>query len=73
MTFEAYGRIGFPETLSENPDVLMLIAVGSLEAVEACRYRLHQLGYAEVREWTDPMPAATEGKVMRVLTKYTSP
>ena len=69
----AYGRVGFPEEGTEGDDILKLIAVGSLRAVNTCRHRLHQLGYAEPKEWSAPLPAASPGKVMRILTKRLPP
>ena len=69
----AYSRIGFPEEVAEDDDILKLIAVASLRAVNLCRHRLHQLGYAEPKEWSAPLPAASPGKVMRILTKRLPP
>ncbi|MGB3613155.1 MAG: hypothetical protein WBA10_05120 [Elainellaceae cyanobacterium] len=69
----AYGRIDFPEQGSDDSDILKLIAVGTLQAVNICRHRLHQLGYAEPKEWSAPLPATSPGKVMRILTKRLPP
>ncbi len=72
MTHEANcSPINFSEFLPEE-DALLLMAIGSLRAVNTCRHRLHQLGYADAGDWSDPQPAGS-GKVMRVLTKILPP
>ncbi len=55
--------------MPEDGDILKLIAVGSPRAVNICRHHLHQLGYAEPKKWSTPLPAANPGKVTRILTK----
>ena len=59
-------------------NTLRLIAIGSRYAVDNCRNRLHMLGYAEPREWSQILPlnnpdgilrGLTPTDVMRILTK----
>ncbi|MGB3612530.1 MAG: hypothetical protein WBA10_01960, partial [Elainellaceae cyanobacterium] len=62
-------------------NTLRLIAIGSRYAVNDCRNRLHLLGYAEPREWSQILPLGnpegilrglTPTDVMRILTKRIS-
>ncbi len=62
-------------------NTLRLIAVGSLYAVNNCRDRLHQLGYAHPSDWSQTLPlnnpdgvlrGLTPTDVMRILTKRIS-
>ncbi|MGB3612389.1 MAG: hypothetical protein WBA10_01255, partial [Elainellaceae cyanobacterium] len=61
---------------------LRLLALGHPYAVDNCRRRLHKLGYAEVNDWSIPLPivhstevlrTADPGDVMRILTKRIAP
>ncbi|MGF1513986.1 MAG: hypothetical protein ACFB5Z_09875 [Elainellaceae cyanobacterium] len=47
---------------------LRLLAIGSHYAVNNCRDRLHTLGYAEPREWSQPLPLSNTGGILRGLT-----
>ncbi|MGB3614783.1 MAG: hypothetical protein WBA10_13405 [Elainellaceae cyanobacterium] len=49
---------------------LRLIAIGSLYAVNNCRDRLHTLGYARPDEWSQPLPLAGSGGILRGLTPH---
>ncbi|MGF1515255.1 MAG: hypothetical protein ACFB5Z_16365 [Elainellaceae cyanobacterium] len=49
-------------------NTLRLIAIGSLYAVNNCRDRLHQLGYAHPSEWSQPLPMSNTGGILRGLT-----
>ena len=42
---------------------------GSIHSVRTTIQRLHQLGYAEPNDWSQPIPTAKPGEVMAVLTK----
>lgn len=47
-----------------------LIASGAAKSVNSIVHRLHVLGFAEVGEWTPPLPAPVNGEVIRILTRY---
>ena len=55
--------------LSNNHEVLRVIAVGSLKAVDHHVMRMYQLGYAQPYEWSQPLPTVNPNEVMRILTK----
>lgn len=62
-------RKPFPLPSSSDPDILRVIAVGSLKTVENFVLTQYRLGYAEIREWSKPLPSPNSGEVMRILTK----
>ncbi|MCG8362107.1 MAG: hypothetical protein MJA27_02095 [Pseudanabaenales cyanobacterium] len=62
-------RKPFPLPSSSDPEILRVIAVGSLKAVENFVLTQYRLGYAEIREWSKPLPSPNSGEVMRILTK----
>ena len=47
---------------------LRLIAIGSLYAVNNCRDRLHQLGYAHPSDWSQALPLGSADGILRGLT-----
>jgi hypothetical protein len=53
----------------EDARILRIIAVGSLDVVNNYVLTQHRLGFAEVSEWSRPLPAPNTGDVMRILTK----
>jgi hypothetical protein len=53
----------------DDARVLRVIAVGSLDVVNNFVVTQHRLGFAEVSEWSRPLPAPNAGDVMRILTK----
>ena len=57
---------------SSDPEILRVIAVGSLKAVENFVLTQYRLGYAEIRDWSKPLPSPNPGEVMRILTKRIS-
>lgn len=54
---------------SSDPEILRVIVVGSLKAVENYILTQYRLGYAEIQEWSKPLPSPNPGEVMRILTK----
>jgi hypothetical protein len=58
-------------SLSTNGDdsMLRVVAFGSLEVVNNYVITQHQLGFAEVSEWSRPLPSSNPNEVMRILTK----
>ena len=53
----------------DSPDILRVIAVGSLKAVNHHVMQMYQLGYAQPHEWSRPLPWGDSTEVMRILTK----
>jgi len=54
---------------TDNSQVLRIIAVGSLEVVNNYVLTQHRLGFAQVSEWSRPLPAPNARDIMRILTK----
>ena len=52
-----------------SPEVLRVLAIGSLEVVNSCVLTLYRLGYARPEDWSQPLPTVNPGEVMRILTK----
>ncbi len=59
----------FPQPQDPNNDVLQIIAIGPRTTVDHYMIRQHQLGYAEPKEWSPPLPAPDGINTMRILTK----
>jgi hypothetical protein len=53
----------------DDARILRVIAIGSLEIVNNYVLTQHRLGFAEVSEWSRPLPSPHSGDVMRILTK----
>ena len=54
---------------SDGADILRIIAIGSLTAVNHHIMQMYQLGYAHPHEWSRPLPITHSNEVMRILTK----
>jgi hypothetical protein len=52
-----------------EPEKIKHILTGSSKAVIATIQVLHQLGYANVRDWTPLLPTSIKGEVMSVLIR----
>ena len=52
-----------------EPEKIKHILIGSKEAVIATIEVLHQLGYADVRDWTPLLPTSNPGEVTSVLVR----
>ena len=52
-----------------EPEKIKHILIGSKEAVIATIEVLHQLGYANVRDWTPLLPTSHSGEVMSILVR----
>jgi len=57
-------------TADPTREKVKLLVVGSSYAVERVIHELYRVGFAEVREWSKPLPTGTYGEVMRILTRY---
>lgn len=62
----AYAEIQKTEPEREKIRIMVL---GSLEGVNQIVHLLHKLRFAEVQQWSQPLPTGRPGEVMRILTK----
>jgi len=46
-----------------------IMVLGSPEGVDSIVKSLHKLRFAEMKEWSNPLPTGRTGEVMRILTK----
>ena len=71
MTMSNTSAIGLGEFVepTDGADILRIIAVGSLKAVNQHIMRMYQLGYAQPHEWSRPLPTVNANEVMCILTK----
>jgi hypothetical protein len=56
--------------LANGKQPIRLLACGIPPGVDDIVLRLHILGFAEVGEWSPPLPSPVEGEVIRILTRY---
>ncbi|MEG4320360.1 MULTISPECIES: hypothetical protein [unclassified Microcoleus] len=66
-----------PELLrKETPDApigkqpIRLLICGIPKGVDSIVNLLHVLGFAEVGEWSPPLPSPIAGEIIRILTRY---
>ncbi|AFZ23645.1 hypothetical protein Cylst_1356 [Cylindrospermum stagnale PCC 7417] len=62
-----------PSTSTETfpgREKVKLLVIGSQASVNSIIYSLHNLGFAEVGEWSSILPAPNPGEVMRILTRH---
>lgn len=65
-----------PVTLSSTTEptphreLLRVLLVGSHDVVSTTIQDLYNLGFAEVKEWSDFLPAPNPGEVMSILSRY---
>ena len=52
-----------------EPEKIKHILIGSKEAVITTIEVLHQLGYADIRDWTPLLPTSNPGEVTSVLVR----
>ena len=52
-----------------EPEKIKHTLIGSREAVIATIQVLHQLGYANIRDWTPLLPTSNPGEVMSILIR----
>lgn len=53
----------------QPPEPVRHMLFGSLRAVRATITHLHKLRYAEVDDWSQPIPTGRPNEVMAILTK----
>jgi hypothetical protein len=63
-------RETIPDTPPSYRKPIRILVCGVSEGVESIIHRLHVLGFAEVGEWSAPLPSPVNGEVMRILTRY---
>lgn len=54
----------------QDRDKIKILVIGSSHSVERVIHELYRVGFAEVREWSKPLPTGNYGEVMRILTRY---
>jgi hypothetical protein len=47
-----------------------LLLCGTPKGVNRIIDILHVLGFAEIAEWSPPLPSPISGEIMRILTRY---
>ncbi len=59
------------QAASEQPtrEPIKHLLIGSPKAVNSTIHHLHQLGYAQVGDWSPLLPTANPGEVMSILSK----
>jgi len=57
-------------TPDPNREKVKLLVIGSSYATDRVIHELYRVGFAEVREWSKPLPTGNYGEVMRILTRY---
>ena len=54
-------------------NILRIMAIGTLDVVNNYVMTQHRLGFAQVAEWSRPLPTANAGEITRILTKRFGP
>ncbi len=54
----------------EGKKPIRLLVCGVAEGVDGIVHNLHVLGFAEVGEWSPPLPSPVQGEVIRILTRF---
>ncbi|MEB3180678.1 MAG: hypothetical protein VKL59_16870 [Nostocaceae cyanobacterium] len=57
---------------SSGKQPIRLLACGVPKGVDSIVHHLHIISFAEVAEWSPPLPSPVVGEVMRILTRYVS-
>ncbi|MFE4108113.1 hypothetical protein [Almyronema epifaneia] len=55
--------------IDDKPEILRVIAIGSLLVVNDHVLQMYQRHYAAIHEWSGVLPIPDSDKVMRILTK----
>jgi hypothetical protein len=63
-------EIAIEPTGEPGREKVVLTLRGSAYAMERVIHELYRVGFAEVREWSKPIPTGKVNEVMRVLTRY---
>ncbi len=57
-------------TVEPGREKVVLTVRGSVHGTERVIHEAYRVGFAEVREWSKPVPTGKVNEVMRVLTRY---
>jgi len=63
-----------PEAAGEpQREKVRLLVIGSRAGCDRVIHELYRVGFAEVREWSQPLPTGTPGQTLRILTRWLIP
>ncbi len=57
-------------TTEPSQEKVKLLVVSSSYATDRVNHELYLVGFAEVREWSKPLPKANYGEMTRILIQY---
>lgn len=67
---DTHTTVTIEPTAEPGREKVVLTVKGSAYAIERVIHELYRVGFAEVREWSRPVPTGKVNEVMRVLTRY---
>lgn len=67
---DTYATVTIEPTAEPGREKVLLTVTGSAYAIERVIHELYRVGFAEVREWSKPIPTGKVNEIMRVLTRY---
>jgi len=67
---DTHATVIIEPTTEPGREKILLTVTGSAYAIERVIHELYRVGFAEVREWSRPIPTGKVNEVMRVLTRY---
>ncbi|MBE9138412.1 hypothetical protein IQ254_14645 [Nodosilinea sp. LEGE 07088] len=67
---DTHATVTIEPTTEPGREKVLLTVTGSAYAIERVIHELYRVGFAEVREWSKPIPTGKVNEVMRVLTRY---
>lgn len=67
---DTHATVTIEPTAEPGREKVLLTVTGSAYAIERVIHELYRVGFAEVREWSKPIPTGKINEVMRVLTRY---
>ncbi len=67
---DTHAAVTIQPTGEPGREKVLLTLTGSAYAIERVIHELYRVGFAEVREWSKPLPVGKVNEVMRVLTRY---
>ena len=67
---DTHATVTIEPTGEPGREKVLLTVTGSAYAIERVIHELYRVGFAEVREWSRPIPTGKVNEVMRVLTRY---
>ena len=67
---DTHAAVTIEPTGEPGREKVILTLRGSAYAIERVIHELYRVGFAEVREWSKPIPTGKINEIMRVLTRY---